>query len=141
MFAHPTVNIDPHSSRVALHKYGPEALGVFTGDLGADPDERIKPLGSIPEAYAPPTPVVPAIPYLPALPPTDAAMPDGTILRWDREWPDGGTYPYAAIKTEVGWWLTGKSAEPMNWHSLVVHHLHFAKRVERAHHWIVIKEV
>lgn len=140
MFAHPTVHIDPHSSRVALHKYGPEALGVFTGDLSADPDEHIKPLTSLPEAYAPPTPVVPEIPYRPTLPLMDT-LDYGTILRWTRTWPDGMAYPYVAIKTEVGWWITEKSAEPMTWSKLCDEHLNFASRVERALDWLVIKEV
>ncbi len=139
MFAHPTVHIDPHSSRFALYKYGPEALGVFTGDLGADPDERIKPLGSFTPAERRKTKTRISLGPV-ELPHTDARMDDGTIIRWDREWPDGMTYPYAAIKTEVGWWLTGRTDEPMNWHSLVVHHLHFAERVEVAFDWRIIKE-
>lgn len=56
------------------------------------------------------------------IPPTDASMTMGTVVRWRKVFGTGGggtVYTYAAIKTNVGWFLTGTSTVSMTWDRLV----------------------
>lgn len=92
-------------------------IGAFEPD---DPDEHIKPLGDI---------------DIPQLDFTKDHYPDRTVLRWSRTYPTG-TYIYCAIKaTGVGWFMTGKQQDAVQWDVLWNKHLMKADWVEKADHW------
>jgi hypothetical protein len=129
----------PHESRTALVVLGPEALSAMTGELDADPDERIKPLDS----WTPHTPA--EIPYTPrptvrlrkAIPDVDPYV-ERTVLRWTRRWPDGDEYTYVAVKARGKWWLTGKTSDGLSWDELSSEHLAHATVMEKVVTWETI---
>lgn len=52
----------------------------------------------------------------------DDIYPTGTVLHWEKKHSaKGQSYSYAAIKSPVGWSVTGKQTSPVTWSVLVDH--------------------
>jgi hypothetical protein len=49
-----------------------------------------------------------------------AEPPIGSVIRWRKQFGDGKTYMYAAIRTELGWYTTGpRSPKGYSWETLI----------------------